>query len=234
MWVQINQALINASDRVLVGVASFLPGLIALVVAVLLSSLLGWLLGGLTSMILRGLDFDRRLPKWGAGSLADWSPKSSPTLLARKAVTWMVVVLGWLVGLTAFGAGFTPQLIPRVVESMPNLGTAIVLVMLGILLARFLARAVLISAVNMQIQSARLLSLTTKWLILVFAAAMALDHLRVAADIVRLGFAILFGGIVLALALAIGLGSRDVVSRSWEQRQTQAKTESSDDALKHL
>jgi hypothetical protein len=151
----------------------------------------------------------------------------------RKTVTWTVVVLGWLVGLTAFGAGVTPQLIPRVVESLPNLGTAIVVVLLGVLLARFLARAVLISAVNMQIQSARLLSMAMKWLVLVFAAAMALDHLRIGGDIVRLGFAILFGGIVLALALAIGLGSKEIVSRSWE-RQSHSKAEPSDDALKHL
>jgi hypothetical protein len=193
----------------------------------------GWLLGALLGLILRALDFDKRLQKWGVVALAEWSPKNSPTLLLRKTVTWTVVVLGWLVGLTAFGAGVTPQLIPHVVESLPNLGTAIIVVLLGVLLARFLARAVLISAVNMQIQSARLLSLALKWLVLVFAAAMALDHLRVGGDIVRLGFAILFGGIVLALALAIGLGSKEIVSRSWE-RQSQSKAEPPDDALKHL
>jgi hypothetical protein len=216
-----------------VGVASFLPGLLALVLAVLLASLLGWALGALVGLILRGLDFDKRLQRLGSAAWAEWSPKNSPTLLLRKTVTWTVVVLGWLVGLTAFGAGVTPQLIPHVVESLPNLGTSVVLVVLGFLLARFLSRAVLISAVNMQIQSARLLSLAIKWLVLVFAAAMALDHLHVGGDIVRLGFAILFGGIVLALALAIGLGSKDIVSRSWE-RQVQSKTEPTEDTLKHL
>jgi hypothetical protein len=233
MWDQIKDALYGASHRVLVGVASFLPGLLALVLAVLLSSLLGWLLGALLGLILRALDFDKRLQKWGFVALAEWSPKDSPTLLLRKMVAWTVVVLGWLVGLTAFGAGVTPQLILNVVESLPNLGTSVVLVLLGFLLARFLARAVLISAVNMQIQSARLLSLAVKWLVLVFAAAMALDHLHVGGDIVRLGFAILFGGIVLALALAIGLGSKEIVSRSWE-RQSHSKAEPQDETLKHL
>ena len=233
MWDQIKDALYGATHRVLVGVANFLPGLLALVLAVLLSSLLGWLLGALLGIILRALDFDKRLQKWGFVVLAEWSPKNSPILLLRKTVTWTVVVLGWLVGLTAFGAGVTPQLMLNVVESLPNLGTAIVVVLLGLLLARFLARAVLISAVNMQIQSARPLSLAIKWLVSVFAAAMALDHLRVGGDIVRLGFAILFGGIVLALALAIGLGSKEIVSRSWE-RQSQSKGEPPDDALKHL
>jgi hypothetical protein len=57
--------------------------------------------------------------------------------------------------------------------------------------------------------------------------------LHVGGDIVRLGFAILFGGIVLALALAIGLGSKEIVSRSWE-RQSHSKAEPQDETLKHL
>jgi hypothetical protein len=55
-----------------------------------------------------------------------------------------------------------------------------------------------------------------KWLVLVLTAAMVLDHLEVGGVVVELAFGILFGGIVLTLALAIGLGSRDLVSRSLE------------------
>ena len=76
----------------------------------------------------------------------------------------------------------------------------------------------LISAVNLQIQWARLLSLGVKWLVLVLAGAMALEHLGIGGQIVRLAFGILFGGIVLALALAVGLGSKDMVSRSLERQ----------------
>jgi hypothetical protein len=71
--------------------------------------------------------------------------------------------------------------------------------------------------VNMNLHYARLLSLGIKWLVLVFTAAMVLDHLAIGAAIVDLAFGILFGGIVLALALAVGLGSRDLVSRSLER-----------------
>ena len=70
---------------------------------------------------------------------------------------------------------------------------------------------------NAQLQYARFLSLGVKWLVLVLTAAMALDHLRIAGGIVDLAFGILFGGIVLTLSLAIGLGSRDLVSRSIEK-----------------
>ncbi len=56
-----------------------------------------------------------------------------------------------------------------------------------------------------------------KWLVLVLTAAMVLEHLHVGGTIVGLAFGILFGGIVLTLSLAIGLGSRDLVSRSIEK-----------------
>ena len=48
----------------------------------------------------------------------------------------------------------------------------------GIIVSRVLARSVLISAVNMQIQSARLLGLGVKWLVIVLTLAMVLDHLK--------------------------------------------------------
>jgi hypothetical protein len=70
--------------------------------------------------------------------------------------------------------------------------------------------------VNAQLQYARFLSLGVKWLVLVLTAAMVLDHLEVGGVVVELAFGILFGGIVLTLSLAIGLGSRDLVSRSLE------------------
>ena len=61
---------------------------------------------------------------------------------------------------------------------------------------------------NLNLEYARLLSAGVKVLVNVLAVAMALEHLRIAVGIVELAFGILFGGIVLALALAVGLGSR--------------------------
>jgi hypothetical protein len=47
---------------------------------------------------------------------------------------------------------------------------------------------------------------------------MVLDHLGIGGRILIVAFGLLFGGIVLAAALAVGLGSQDAVRRSWESR----------------
>jgi hypothetical protein len=105
---------------------------------------------------------------------------------------------------------------------------AILLLIAGTLIARFLARSVLIGAVNAQLQYARFLSLGVKWLVLVLTAAMVLDHLEIGGVVVELAFGILFGGIVLTLSLAIGLGSRDLVSRSLESRVERSSDRNTD------
>ena len=146
-------------------------------------------------------------------------PNHSPTALIARTAFWACFVLGCIIGISAFDASYAGNsqisdiLIPYLTHSVG----AILILIAGTLIARFLARSVLIGAVNLQMQYARFLSLGVKWLVLVLTAAMALDHLEVGGTIVDLAFGILFGGIVLTLSLAIGLGSRDLVSRSLEK-----------------
>ena len=217
MWDQVEQALSDSFDRVIAGLANLLPGLAALVVALVLSSLAAWLLAVLLRRFLRGIRFDKRCEAWGFSGLADWSPAKSPSLLVTRTVSWLVVLIGFLIGIAAFDAAITSELALQIFRYLPNVVAAIGLFLVGSVLARFLARGVLIGAVNHNLQYARLLSLGVKWLVLVLAAAMALEHLGIGGRIVELAFGILFGGIVLALALAVGLGSKDLVSRSLER-----------------
>jgi hypothetical protein len=86
----------------------------------------------------------------------------------------------------------------------------------------------------MNLQYARLLSVGVKWLVAVFAVAMALEHLRIAPGIVELAFGILFGGIVFALALAVGLGSKELVTKSLERDARKPSSEAIEDPLRHL
>jgi len=131
---------------------------------------------------------------------------SSPPLVSHKSS----LPHGWPSVLQAAGQRFPISLLPYLTHAVG----AILLLIAGTLIARFLARSVLIGAVNAHLQYARFLSLGVKWLALVLTAAMVLDHLKVGGVVVELAFGILFGGIVLTLSLAVGLGSRDLVSRS--------------------
>ena len=218
MLTQVNEILNQAAARITGSIANFLPGLLALAVVMLFTIVLAWIARAMMRRSLRGMNFDSRVEQWGLAGMAEWSPKHSPSLLVAGIAYWFIILVGLLVGLSALDASVTSVIVLRLFNYLPDVFAAVLILIVGVICARFVGRSVLISSVNMQVQSARLLSLGVKWLVMVLAGAMALEHLRIGGPIVLLFFGILFGGIVLALALAVGLGSKDMVSRSLERQ----------------
>jgi hypothetical protein len=233
MWDQATQSLRDSMVRAVTEVATLLPGLLAFVLAVILFTGIAWLLAFLVKRLLAAIKFDERMGK-GSTTISEWAPASSPSSLVVRSVFWGCFVVGVLVGLTAFDASTASLLAEYLVGYLPRVVGALVLLFVGTIMARFLSRSVLIGAVNLNLQYARLLSTGVKWLVLVLTGAMVLDHLSVGGAIVELAFGILFGGIVLALALAVGLGSRDLVTRSLEREATRATAPEPSERLHHF
>jgi hypothetical protein len=228
MEQQIINSLRQSIYRIVLVLVHFLPGVLAFLLAVLLFWLAGMAVAAVLRRVLRALRFDERLAArerpspdaaMGAWSPSEWSAASSPTRLAARTTLWAFVLLGVAVGISAFDASYSAdsQYSVLLLPYVAHLAGAALILVAGTVLARFLARSVLIGAVNAQLHYARFLSLGVKWLVLTLTAAMALDHLHIGGGVVELAFGILFGGIVLTLSLAIGLGSRELVSRSIEK-----------------
>ena len=219
MWQQVELALRESAHRALVTLANFLPGILALLLTVVVLTLLGALIAAVLRRLLTSLRFDERLARSTIVPVAEWAPSHSPMLLVTRAVFWGCVILGFIIGIIAFDSAYSSSfqmsflLLPYLTHSVG----AIIILILGNLIARYLSRSVLIGAVNQNLQYARFLSLGVKWMVLVITAAMVLDHLQIGGTVVDLAFGILFGGIVLTLSLAVGLGSREMVSRSLEK-----------------
>lgn len=218
MWERTKLILADSLERALESLLAVLPGAIAMVAVMALALLAALAVRLLVRRALAGLSFDRRCRQWGFDGLVDWSPGGSPTVLLSRLGFWLVLLGGAGLALGALGGAPAEELARKLLDWLPNVAAAGVIFVLGLFAARFLERSVLVSAVNLHVRSGRLLALGARWLVVVLAAAMALQHLGIGGTILTLSFGILFGGIVLALALAVGLGSRDLVSRTWEKR----------------
>jgi hypothetical protein len=215
MWNEVGQALRLAMTRMLDQLVSLLPGIMALIAALVVSALIAWVIAAILRRSLTGLDFDGRVGQWGFPALSEWSPSSSPTLLVTRVIGWIIVFIGFLVGLSAFDGELPSRLVIRVFAYLPDVLAAI-------------------GAVNLNLQYARLLSVGVKWMVTVLAVTIAMEHLHIGVGIVRLAFGILFGGIVLALALAVGLGSKELVSRSLEREANKPSSPNEKEPVGHL
>jgi hypothetical protein len=217
MWERIQTTFLQAVDRTMQAVARLLPGLLVMLVLLLLTAAAAALASALTRRICTRLGLDRRLREWGMAAPAQ-ADQMGPTRMVARVVAWAIVATGFLVGLSVFESTATSSLALRLLDYVPRTLVALLILAAGVAGSRALERSVLIGAVNMGLHSARLIGLGARWLLLILSSAMALDHLGIGGAIVPTAFAILFGGIVLSLALAIGLGAKDLVARSLERR----------------
>src|SRR5580698_1979611 len=151
MWTQAQQALNQSLIRVLDQLASLIPGIAALMLAVIFSALIGGVLYVALRRVLAGVQFDERLPKWGFR----WSPARSPSMMVARVVFWTLVLVVFFIVWVAFSSALTSRLVLRLFGYLPNVLAAALVLLIGSVLARYLARSVLIGAVNMNLQYAR-------------------------------------------------------------------------------
>lgn len=225
MWEQVSLALNDSAARVVTTLVRLLPAFVALLLSFLIAVGVAAILRSLVRRLLRSVHFDEHLTQWGVADVPELGPANRPTEWVARSIFWFVIFVGVLIGLAAFDSTLTSGLIYSLIEYLPSVLAATLIVVAGKIVARYLERSVLIAAVNMNVRNARMVSLGVKWLVLITAVAMALDHLGIGRRIVYLAFGIFFGGIVLAAALAVGLGSKDQVRRSLEQQSSSTHDE---------
>ncbi len=221
MWSDVGRVLSEAFSRLSAVLVADLPALVAMLLVLVGALVLAAVVRAVLQRVLRQVGFDRRAREWGMTTGRSLAPHHEPSWLAARGAYWIVLVAGVALALDVLGASTTSALGLSILNFLPRLVVAIVIFLVGMGAARFLERSVLIGAVNRQLQQARYLALAVKWVVFVLAAAMALEHVGVAGKLATLAFGIVLGGIMLAVALAVGLGAREAVAKALERRLPQ-------------
>ena len=234
MTTAFSERLVSSLDAFLEAILRFLPGLLAALLIMVLGLVAAWVLKLIVTGILRAARFDRYCDGSGISlALGRADIRTSPSVLVGRVVFWLFFLSLAVAGLSAMQVAFVNQLISEFFLYLPRLVSALLILLLGFLLANFLSRAALLGAVNSGIPSPRLISVVVRLLIMVLSFAMALEQLRIAPHIVLAAFIIAFGAVMLGLALAFGLGGRDVAKGTLE-RQLGDRKDTDQDGFSHL
>ncbi|ABS27164.1 conserved hypothetical protein [Anaeromyxobacter sp. Fw109-5] len=217
MWERVREVLDEAFERLRMVLAADLPGIVAMLIVVVSAVVAAFVIRAILRAALARIGFDRRAREWGMTSGRDLSPGHEPSVMVARGAYWVVIATGLALALEVLGASTVSAFGLSLLVFLPKLVLGAIILLVGIGIARFLERSALINAVNQQIRQARLIALAVKWLVLVLAAAMALEHVGVGGLLPTIAFTIVVGGIVLAVALAVGLGARDAVSRALDR-----------------
>lgn len=209
-------------------VGAFLPRL-ALAVAVLIA---GWLAAKVVRFAivrgLRAINFNVLTERAGMdGFLKQGGIEHDTTDIFGVLVYWLVIFAALVVACNSLGLTYITDLLGQVVLFVPKVLVALVILAFGAYFAAFIGGTVVTYCRNVGIQDADLLGKFAQYAIIVFVVLIALDQVSVGGAIIRQSFLIILGGIVLALALAFGIGGRDwaagLLERWWPRRNTDGK-----------
>ncbi len=204
-------------DVFLASVTSFwtqLAGFVPQLLAAMVLLVLGWLVAKIvrTGMVklLRALQFDRLSERSGIEAfLKQGQLTVSLSGLLAGLVYWLIILIVIVTVSNSLGLHLVAELFNRVVLYIPNVIVAILILVLGAILARFINRLIFAYLNNIGLEGALTISTLSEYAVLVFVFFVALEQLEIGRQLITAAFIIGFGAIGLALALAFGLGGRD-------------------------
>ena len=228
-------AITDSLNRFVGKLITFLPNLLAMATILIVGLLIAWIVKVILSRFLRAVQFDKVSERWGiAHMLSTAGMTFSLAHLIARFFYWLIVLITLILGMNALELAATQSLVAHFFNYLPHLFAAFFILAIGYLVALFLSQAVLIAAVNAQIDSARHLSRIVRWFIVILSLTMALYHLGVAEKVIVAAFSITFGGIVLTLAIAFGWGGRDLAKDFLEKLRKRGGNQGGPDSISHI
>ena len=217
-------------------VITFFPNLLAMITILVIGFFIAWIFKMLVLRFLRAIQFDRVSERWGLTAiLSKGGIVFSPANLLSRFFYWVIVLITLILGINALEVAATQNLVAQFFNYLPNVFAAILILVIGYLVAIFSGQAALIAAVNAQMESAKMLSRAIRWFIITLSLTMALYHLGIAEKVITAAFVILFGGTVLALAIAFGWGGRELAKDFLERLyKRETKKDDEPDRISHI
>lgn len=226
--------LSQALHEIARGFAHFLPRLIVM----LILAAVGWGIAFLAKVSLRGIlrlvKFDKLSENAGASQLLSKAALPPASEVLSRFVFWVAWLGFILLGVSVLGILGLQEQVARFFLFLPRLFVALFILFFGLLAASFFSRAALLAAVNANMPSPRVLSLAVRSIIIVFVLSVVFEELGLAEQTMLVAFGIAFGALMLGLAIAFGMGGRDLARRFLEKKIVRGKKEENEDELSPL
>jgi len=216
--------LLETTREFLRQIAALLPRL-TLALAVLI---IGWLAAKAirfaVERALRAVNFHVLTERAGTDNfLQQGGLRGDTTTLFGLFTYWLVMFAALIIAFNGLGVTYITDLLQRVVLFSPKILVAMLVIIFGSYFARFVGSAVHTYCVSARVADADVLSRVARYFIMTFVVMIALSQIEVGGDIVQKTFLIILGGLMLALALAFGLGGKNwaaaLLERWWPQHK---------------
>src|SRR5712691_995016 len=217
----IERAFIEPFHRLAALAWQVLPAIVTVMAILVVGGFLAWLVRRGVYSLLFAAHFNRRVAETRLARAIDRTLifRSPADCVARviHGALWLVIVL---LALAAVDTTLTQEMLTRFVNYVPDLVTAMLVLLLGSVISKFLARSTLLAG-------------AVRFLVMTLAVVVALEQVRIGRTALLVTFAIIFAGVVIAAAIAFGLGGRDL-ARQWLEKRVHSAPPQDEEIFHHL
>jgi small-conductance mechanosensitive channel len=228
----LQKVIIEPFNRFFERLLHFLPNVLSSILIFVTGIVLGFFLKAIFLRFFRAIRLDKLSERSGVVEMLQKGGIKEPTsLILSKLIGWLTVISFTILSFRSLNVPAIDRILEKFILYLPNVFVAVVILFFGYLLSNFLGQAALIAAVNAGIKLSGLIGRLVKLTVFILALIMALEQLGIGRKTIVITYAIIFGGVVLALAIAFGLGGKDIAKEYLEKK---IKGEEKKDEISHL
>ena len=210
-WVIV---LLEPAKVVLGQIGQFVVNVLLVVIILIIGWVISKLIKTLVTKGLRAVKLDDLSARIELDSLLEKGGINySLSELVGVICYWLSLLVAFMVAINAVGLTIAAELLKQVVSYIPSVIAAMFILILGMFMATILKNIVQTAANNAGLSQSKILSGIVETIVIVFAVFVALEQLQIGIRITELTLGIVLGSIGLGLALAFGLGCRDIAGR---------------------
>lgn len=207
--------MLEPAKLILGQIGQFVISVLKVIIILIIGWLISKLIRALATKILRVLKFDEISERIELdGLLAKGGIKYSFSELVGVICYWLALLITFVIAVNAVGLTIAADLLSKIILYIPNIIAAIFILILGIFISKLLSNIVQTAANNAGLAQGNILSKLVEIITVVFSIAIALEQLNIGSKIIELTVSILLASLGLGLALAFGLGCKDIAGKS--------------------
>ncbi|MFC2076907.1 hypothetical protein ACFLT7_07480 [candidate division KSB1 bacterium] len=205
---------LQSVDQFFSKLASYLPQIIGAVVILIFGWIVAKLVKSLAVKLLHLVRLNVVTEKAGVDKfLKDGGMKTDSIQIIGGLFYWLIMLIVLLASLNSLGLGVASELFNQIVLFIPNIIVSIIVLVLGLFFAKFIAEVLGTYLKNVGFSNSDAIGKVAQYAIIVFVISLTLTQLNIGQEIVLNAFQIFFGAVCFALALAFGLGGREWAAR---------------------
>ncbi len=226
--MDIGDSFQNTTD----GFFDFLPNLLGFLLILLIGYIVARVVAGVVGKLLERVGIDQRLHQSSANRYVDAVlPGASAANGIARVVFWLIFIFFITTAIGALGIPAATGFMNDVLAYLPNVIVAIVIFIVAALLSGAIAGAV--ARFMGDTPTGKVVGAVAPAVIMTIAFFMILEQLQIAPEIVRIAFTAIMFALALGLALAFGLGGRDIAAdllRQARDKGSEAASQAKQDA----